>query len=151
MAACAVYAWSLLTALGVFGAPVQDGGPASAASAYEYEYSNGHVTGGGQIPGGVTIAVNAKANAGGLTGHCNVVDRSTDDHVTCTSVTMVVVTGTHGTIFGAAEHDGVDTTYTIDVDDFAESGRGADQFSITTGTGFSRSGTLVAGNLQVRE
>jgi hypothetical protein len=39
---------------------------------------------------------------------------------------------------------------TIDVDDLGEPGTGRDIFAMTTGAGFSRSGVLTGGNVQVR-
>jgi hypothetical protein len=46
--------------------------------------------------------------------------------------------------------NGVATTYRIDVDDFGNPGRGMDNFSITTGVGYSVGGVLTAGNILVR-
>lgn len=147
--ACGLYAGSLLTALGVFGASSQlPASPGAAAQAYQYQYSNGHVTGGGQILKNVTFGLEAKASTAGARGTCNVVEKK--HHVKCLTVTSLVVVGTHATITGDATHNGVPTTYTIEVDDLGESGRGRDRFSITTGTGYSRSGVLTSGNIQVR-
>ena len=143
--ACAVYGWSLMSALGGFGAsPLPVG---AAASAYEYQYSNGHVTGGGQILKSVTFGFEAKAGTNGVRGTCNVVEKKR--HILCRTVTSLVVVGTHATFSGEATDNGVPTTYTIDIDDLSESGRNNDTFSITTGTGFSRSGVLTSGNVQV--
>ena len=142
---CAVYGWSLLTALGVFGA-AQLPGPGAAANAYQY--SNGHVTGGGQILKSVTFGFEAKGDVAGVRGTCDVVEKKTR-HVVCRTVTSLVVVGTHATITGEATDNGVVTTYTIEIDDLSESGRGQDRFSITTGTGFSRSGVLTSGNVQI--
>jgi len=142
----AVYGWSLLSALGGFGASQLPAG--AAASAYEYQYSNGHVTGGGQILESITFVFDAKADSGGVRGTCNVVEKKR--HIRCRTVDSLVVVGTHATFTGEATDNGVPTTYTIEVDDLSESGRGNDTFSITTGTGYSRSGVLTSGNIQVR-
>jgi hypothetical protein len=144
---CALYGWSLLTALGVFGA-AQVPKRGAAAFAFEYQYSTGHVTGGGQILKSVTFDLEAKGDTRGVRGTCNVVEKKTH-HVLCRTVTSLLIVGTHATITGEATDNGVPTTYTIEVDDLSESGRGADTFSIITGTGFSRSGVLTAGNIQI--
>jgi hypothetical protein len=146
-AVCVLYLGSLLTAFGVLGAPQAPTG--AGASAYEYQYSSGHVTGGGQILGNrVNFSLTATADTAGVRGTCNVLDRNTD-HVRCLTVTSLIVVGTHATITGTAVHNGVETTFTIEIDDLGEPGTGQDTFSITTGTGFSRSGVLTAGNIQV--
>ena len=147
--ACVLYLGSLLTAFGVLGAPQLPG--TAGSGAYEYQYSNGHVTGGGRIFGNrVNFGLEAKADTAGVRGTCNVLYR-TSDHIQCLTVTSLVVVGTHATIMGTALHNGVETTYTIEVDDLGEPGVGHDTFSITTGTGFSRSGVLTAGNIQVHQ
>jgi hypothetical protein len=143
---CALYGWSLMTALGVFGA-AQAAGMATAA-ANGYEYSNGQVTGGGQILKSVTFGFEAKADTGGVRGTCNVVEKKTQ--ILCSTVTSLVVVGTHATFSGNATQNGVPTTYTIQIDDLSESGTGKDTFSITTGAGYSRSGVLTSGNIQIQ-
>jgi hypothetical protein len=131
----------------VFGASRPAALGTAASNGYEYQYSNGHVTGGGQILKSVTFGFEAKANTAGVRGTCNVVEKKT--HILCKTVTSLVVIGTHAVFSGEATHNGVLTTYTIQIDDLSESGRGADTFSITTGTGYSRSGVLTAGNVQI--
>jgi hypothetical protein len=54
------------------------------------------------------------------------------------------------TFSGPATVNGVTTTYQITVTDAGEPGVGVDSFSIQTGTGFSRSGALTSGNIQIR-
>ena len=55
-----------------------------------------------------------------------------------------------GEVFGNATVDGVESPhYRLDGVDNADPGRGADIFSIQTGTGYSRSGTLTGGNVQI--
>lgn len=145
---CALYGWSLLTALGVFGAAQPAGAGAAAANGYEYQYSSGHVTGGGQILQSVTFGFEAEADTGGVRGTCNVVEKKTQ--ILCRTVTSLIVVGTHATFAGTATINGVPTTYTIEIDDISESGPGQDRFSITTGAGYSRSGVLTSGNVQIR-
>jgi hypothetical protein len=57
----------------------------------------------------------------------------------------------HATFGGNATVNGVETTYQILVDDEAESGAGADSFTITTTSGYSASGVLTQGNIQVHQ
>ncbi len=142
--ACAVYAWSVI---GAFAQPTAAG--SAFATAYEYQYSNGHVTGGGSILSkSVHFDFEAKADTKGLKGHCNVKEDKTN-RVECRSITSLVVVGTHATFSGTARHNGIETTFTIDVDDLADAGKGRDRFAITTGTGYSRSGVLSSGNIQI--
>ncbi len=113
----------------------------------------GHVTGGGQItmPDGkwVTFALEAKSDASTFTGHCNVLDNATHTHVKCLDVTSFVQVGTHVTFSGRARVNGVETRYTIDVDDLGEPGSGLDAFRIETDVGYSVGGVVEHGNIQV--
>jgi hypothetical protein len=145
--ASAFLLWSLVNALGVAGAPTAARG--AAASAYEYQYGIGHVTGGGAVDT-TNFGLEVKGDANGISGGCNVVDSQSKDHLKCTTVDSLVVTDTHATFSGTGTLNGVPTTYTIDVSDVGEPGRGRDTFSISTGAGFTRSGTLTSGNVQVR-
>ena len=138
--ACAVYAWSVIGAFA-------HGSARSSAFAAAYQYSSDHVTGGGQILGGsVNFGFDVKTSPSGILGSCNVQERRATS-VSCLSITALAVTGTHGTFTGTATVNGVKTTFRIDVDDLGEPSR--DRFAITTGTGFSRSGQLTAGNIQL--
>jgi hypothetical protein len=116
----------------------------------------GQVTGGGQIENAegdpsVAFGFNAKSGPSGLSGNCSTVDITPVRNVKikCTSVTSLVISGSHATIFGEATVNGSATTYRIDVDDLAEPGHGADTFRIVIGTGYVASGTLTGGNIQV--
>lgn len=133
---------------------INDGEPAAAASkAWVVPSSTrGHVTGGGQIlvaGNAVTFGFTAKSN-GGLKGRCTVVDRETKQVIRCLDVTALSRFGNQATIYGNATVDGVPTTYQIHVVDNGEPGTGVDTFSITTASGYSASGTLTSGNIQVR-
>ena len=61
----------------------------------------------------------------------------------------LVVVGTHATFSGTATHNGVTTTFTINVDDLASPGKGRYCFAISTGDGYSRSDVLSSGYIQV--
>lgn len=110
----------------------------------------GKATGGGQIDPGIAFGFDAKAN-GGLKGGCTVIDQAADVKVKCLDVTSYFQTSTKATFLGTAEVNGEPTRYRIVVEDNAESGGGADRFSITTDSGYAASGLLTAGNVQVHE
>ena len=111
--------------------------------------TTGQVTGGGQIPADTTFGLTAKSNQNGMKGECTVIDRARDTNVKCTDVTAFFEDGKSATFFGDALVNGASTSYRIDVRDNAEPGAGADTFAIHTGTGYSASGTLTQGNIQV--
>ena len=115
------------------------------------EVSNvGKATGGGQIDSGIAFGFSAHSD-GGLKGGCAVIDQATDTKVKCRDVTSYLQTATTATFKGNAEVNGTATTYRIVVEDNDESGAGSDRFSITTGSGYSASGLLTAGNIQVHK
>jgi hypothetical protein len=116
----------------------------------------GQVTGGGQIPNAsgsakIAFGFTAKSDDKGIKGECSVVDiaPATNIKIKCTDVTNLVVSGTHATLFGNATVNGIATTYRIDVNDYAEPGVGHDTFKIVTASGYSASGVLTGGNIQL--
>jgi hypothetical protein len=64
---------------------------------------------------------------------------------------MLTQTATHATFVGNARVDGASTTYRIDVDDLGGPASGADTFTIQTGNGFTASGVLAGGNIQIHD
>lgn len=110
----------------------------------------GKATGGGQIDPGIAFGFDAKSN-GGLKGGCTVIDQVAGVKVKCLDVTSYLQTATKATFVGSATVNGASTRYRIVVEDIAESGAGADRFSITTDSGYAASGSLTAGNIQVHE
>lgn len=120
---------------------------------------NGHdfVTGGGWI----TVSSGAKANfgvAGGirdgaLWGHLEYIDHGTGMNVHGTGVTAYTVTGTTSRhIEGTARIDGADGfTYAVDVADNGKPGKGIDTFAISLSNGYSASGLLGGGNIQLHK
>jgi Regulator of chromosome condensation (RCC1) repeat len=144
--ACAVYAWSVIGAFAHSNA-----GGAAFASAFQYQYSNGHVTGKGSILSGtVRFNFDAKADAKGLKAHCKITEDKTAK-IHCVTIDSLVVVGTHATFSGTARHNGVETTFTIDVEDLADPGARHDRFAITSSDGYARSGVLNEGNVEIRE
>jgi len=114
------------------------------------------VTGGGWITGTPTGAranfgVAGGIKHGGLWGHLTYIDHGSNGvKVKGTSVTSYEIMGpTWRRIKGMAEVDGVgDIGYTVDVTDAGEPGRD-DTFSITLTNGYSASGKLAGGNIQL--
>jgi len=113
------------------------------------------VTGGGWITGPsgarANFGVAGGMKNGGLWGHLTYVDHGPSGFkVKGTSVTSYEVMGpTWRRIKGIAEVDGVSGIgYTVDVTDAGEPGRD-DTFSITLSTGYSASGKLAGGNIQL--
>lgn len=111
--------------------------------------TTGQVTGGGQISNDTTFGLTAKSGSNGIKGECTVIDRTADTKVKCTDATAFVETGNSVTFVGDALVNGITTTYRIDVSDNSEPGAGSDTFAIQTGIGYSASGTLTQGNIQV--
>lgn len=127
----------------------------------------GQVTGGGQILNAsgndkIAFGFNAKSttsalNSSAVKGNCTLVDPSTDTKIKCLDVASLVQTATHATFFGRAEvtvgqGDAATTeevTYRIDVDDLGEPGKDRDTFKIQTDSGYTASGVLKAGNIQI--
>jgi hypothetical protein len=115
----------------------------------------GQVTGGGQTgtaggASGIAFGFNAKSSEGGITGNCNVVDRTANVHIRCIDVASLVRSGNSAMIFGIATVNGAETTYRIDVQDIADPGAGIDRFTIVTASGYSAGGVLKGGNVQVK-
>jgi hypothetical protein len=86
---------------------------------------------------------------GTIVGHCNVVAGAI--HIRCDDVTQYSQSGTHATFAGTADVSGSSATYRIEVEDNADPGVGADTFAITTSSGFSATGVLTQGSIQVHQ
>src|SRR5437667_7355170 len=115
------------------------------------------VTGGGWITGTPsgergTFGGAGGIKNGGLWGHLTYIDHGTNMKVKGTGVTAYTVTGpTTRHIEGTAEINGRSGfTYQVDVSDNGEPGR-KDMFSITLSDGYSASGLLIGGNIQLHQ
>lgn len=116
------------------------------------------VTGGGWINVGKSRA-NFGFNAGFKVGsptpdvHFNYIDHNSGMHVKATSITEYVATGPTSRRFkGIAEINGVPGyTYDIEVADNGEPGRNTDAISISLSNGYSASGPLAGGNIQLHK
>src|SRR5688572_10400580 len=108
------------------------------------------VTGGGSIASGSKegkFTVNARSTLAG-----NVAYRDSAEGVDFRSSTLSSVncSGSSATITGSGYNGNDPTTFTVEITDAGEPGT-SDTFSIELDNGYSRSGTLIRGNLQVRE
>lgn len=113
------------------------------------------VTGGGWITGTPSAAranfgVAGGTKQGGLWGHLTYIDHGDGTSVKGTGVTAYsVLSSTARHIEGTAEINGQSGfTYAVDVVDNGEPGRN-DDFAITLSNGYSASGTLQGGNIQL--
>jgi hypothetical protein len=112
------------------------------------------VTGGGWITGTpsgarANFAVAGGIKNGALWGHLNYIDHGANLKVKGTGVTGYEEVGpTTRRIRGTAEINGQPGSYTVDVADNGEPGRG-DVFDLTLSNGYGASGTLSGGNIQL--
>jgi hypothetical protein len=109
------------------------------------------VTGGGWIGDKANFGVAGGIKNGAFWGHLTYIDHG-GPKVKGTGVTAYVVTGsTSRHIEGTAEVNGQSGfTYKVDVTDNGEPGR-EDIFSISVSNGYSASGTLTGGNIQLHK
>jgi hypothetical protein len=115
----------------------------------------GHATGGGYVGDvvnqWVSFGFTAKSDGATVKGQCSVSDHVRGVQVKCLDVTLLTQTATHASFEGHALVDGMPTTYRVDVDDLGEPGAGSDRFEIETASGFSVTGVLAGGNIQIRD
>jgi hypothetical protein len=112
------------------------------------------VTAGGFITGTpsgarANFGVNAR-NPVAPSGHLNYVDHGISMHVVSTAITAyTIVDATTRTIAGTCTIDGVaGFTFTATLTDLGEPGT-SDTFALSLSNGYTSSGTLVGGNVQV--
>jgi len=115
----------------------------------------GKFTGGGWIQSDsmsrrVTFGFEVQGRSDGIHVTCTVVDHETKAKIRCLDAQTLVVSGNQATFTGTASVDGDPTTYRIVVVDNGEPGR-LDTFSISTGTGYDRSGLLLGGDIQAHK
>jgi len=112
------------------------------------------VTGGGWIiaPSGSkgTFGVAGGIMGKGLWGHLTYIDHGASLRVKGISVTGYTVTAPNSRrIKGTCEINGVPGTYTVEVTDNGEPGKGKDLFTITLSNGYTAGGLLEGGNIQL--
>lgn len=112
------------------------------------------VTGGGHIKaaqGKATFAITAGTRKDGFHGHLVYGDKGSDLKVKGTGVTSYVVTDARTrSIEGTAMINGVVGTYKVVASDNGEPGR-KDSFTITLSTGYTATGNLSGGNIQIHK
>jgi Ice-binding-like len=112
------------------------------------------VTGGGYIKtahGQANFGVTGGIRKDAFRGHLTYIDHGTGLKLKSTSVTAyVVVDAKTRHIEGTASIDGVAGTYKVDVTDNGEQGKN-DRFAIALSSGYSASGTLAGGNIQLHK
>lgn len=77
-----------------------------------------------------------------------IVDHTLGVRIKILEVATFGVAGTHATITGKAEVNGVTEGFRIDVDDLGEPGTGSDTIKIVTDS-YGTGGVLTGGNIQV--
>ena len=116
------------------------------------------VTGGGSIAlvtggKGTFGLVGMVSSTGTPSGNVEYHDQDTGINVNATTITAIVVTGTHGQIFGKATIEGSGSfDFVVDLDDLAEPGYNIDTFRIELSNGYVAGGTLTTGgNVQIHK
>jgi hypothetical protein len=113
------------------------------------------VTGGGYIETGhgkANFGVTAGIRKGAPRGHLTYIDHGKGLKVKGTGVTAyVVVDAKTRHIEGTAKINGVAGTYKVDVTDNGEPGKNHDVFAITLSNGYTASGKLAGGNIQLHK
>jgi len=112
------------------------------------------VTGGGYISDGgrISFGLVGGLKPDGLSGHLNVVDHGTGQHIkaaTLVTYSDPAAPSTQRRLVYSGDIDGQPATITVNVADNGEPGT-SDTFSVTSGT-YSRSGTLSGGNIQLHK
>jgi hypothetical protein len=109
--------------------------------------------------GGFIIVNGAHANFGfvagfkpgksTLSGQLNYIDHSSGKHVKSTSVTAYSGSGACRTFSGPGTLGGQSVDFTVNACDHGSPGRGSDTFGIQLSNGYSPSGVLAGGNIQL--
>ena len=83
-------------------------------------------------------------------GNVEYQDHDAGLNIKSSTITAVVVTGTHARMFGKATVNGAGSfDFVVDVDDLGEPGAGVDKFQIQLSNGYSAGASLSGGNIQV--
>ena len=116
------------------------------------------VTAGGWIAVGTdggkgTFGLTSRANADGTpSGNLTYQDHVQDKTVKSTAVTSVIVNGNCATVLGTARVNGTPGFgFQVDVCDNGEPGKDTDTFSLVMSDGYTASGTLGGGNVQIHK
>jgi hypothetical protein len=97
-----------------------------------------------------TFGLTAQAKTGAPSGNLTYQDHGAGRTVKSTSITSVIVSGNCARILGTATVNGAGVFgFDVTVCDNGEPGKDSDTFSITMSDGYSASGTLSGGNVQI--
>ena len=75
-------------------------------------------------------------------------DRDADLKFSSTTITCLMISGSHATILGIGEASGALVSFQVDLGDNSKNG-GSDTFSIILSNGYTSSGVLQGGNIKV--
>jgi hypothetical protein len=99
----------------------------------------------------VRFELSARNDGATLRGECAVVDKAAGITITCLDVLAYVQHGSHATIYGHAEQNGVPTLYRISVEDNGQGGNSpADFITVITAEGYLAAGAVTNGDIKVR-
>jgi hypothetical protein len=107
------------------------------------------ITAGGWIPvpgGKATFGLTAKGNN---SGNLTYQDHAEDRTIKSTAITSVTVSGNCARVLGRATDNGTPAGFDVNVCDNGEPGKDSDTFSILMSNGYTASGTLGGGNVQI--
>jgi Bacterial Ig-like domain (group 1) len=115
----------------------------------------GRTTGEGKFvdnrSGEVTFTLNARSDGSTLRGSCKFIEKASGTTIKCLDVLSYIQHENAARFYGHAEQDGVATLYTIEVVDHGQPGSDpADFVLIATAAGYSASGAVTNGDIQVR-
>jgi hypothetical protein len=113
----------------------------------------GRTTGSGKYgaDGNVTFELSARSDGSTLRGSCVFKDKAAEVTIKCRDVIAYVQSENTAAFYGNAEQNGAATLYRINVVDNGQPGSSpADFVSITTAAGYSSSGSVTSGDVQVR-
>lgn len=118
----------------------------------------GKVTGGGQVPvnltgGKASFGFNAKSDGGLGSGHLNYLNHVTRAHLDCTVNAVLIMPPNKARLSGpcSSTNAGGAMSFTADVEDNGNPGKGQDKFTISYGTALNEGGTLTSGNIVIHQ
>jgi hypothetical protein len=112
------------------------------------------VTGGGEISvsgGFANFGFVAQSDSSGVSGQLEYQNHARNLNVHSTSITSLSVSGNSATFSGSCTKNGTPCTFTVNVQDNGEPGKGMDQFIISVSGEPTEGGTITKGNIQVHQ
>jgi len=149
---------SLVSLPGLNEPGIEDSYPAIAFSGFA---PSGKVSGGGQIDVNMTgvrgsFGFNAKGSGSAASGHLNYMNHFTGAHVDCSVNAVMQLTATKVRLCGTTcSPRSTSASFTADVEDKANPGKGADTFRITYNNNMmittTDEGTLTSGDIKIHK